>query len=190
MALVHHNKVEEFTAELLVDVLYFLCAGHSLVERHIDLIGLVDRPIGDLGHRGAKRLEIVDERLVSEDVAVDEEKDSLGLACLPQAPDDLEGRVGLPGAGGHNEQNAILAFGDCLDGAVHCDRLIVAGWLGGAVRVVLLRDELLLPGIEPLPLAVPTPQFIWSRELINSQIALYDFPRPGRLVMEDEPITV
>ena len=77
MALVDDDEVEEVGRELLVDVLLFLGAGDGLVEAEIDLERLVDRAVGDLGHRRAERLEVVGLRLVGEDVAIDEEEDAL-----------------------------------------------------------------------------------------------------------------
>ena len=77
----------------------------------------------DLGHRLAEGLEVVGLGLVDQDVAVGEEEDAFLRARLPQPPDDLERGVGLAGAGGHDEEDAILALGDGLDGAVDGD-----GW--------------------------------------------------------------
>jgi hypothetical protein len=45
---------------------------------------------------------------------------------LPQPPDDLEGGVGLAGAGGHDQQDALLAAGDGFDRAVDGVELVVA----------------------------------------------------------------
>ena len=106
--------------------LLFLGAGDRLVERKVDFVGLVDRAVGDLGHRLAERLEVVGLGLVGEDVAIDQEEDALLGARLPQPPDDLERGVGLAGAGGHDQQDAVLAAGDGLDGAVDGDELVVA----------------------------------------------------------------
>ena len=134
VALVHDDEVEEVGRELLVDVLLFLGAGDGLVEAEVDLEGLVDRAVGDLGHRLTERLEVVGLGLVGEDVAVDEEEDAFLGARLPQPPDDLEGGVGLAGAGGHDQQDAVLAAGDGLDRAVDGDELVVAGRLAASRR--------------------------------------------------------
>ena len=150
MALVDDDEVEEVRRELLVDVLLFLGAGDRLVEAEVDLEGLVDRAVGDLRHRLTERLEVVGHGLVGEDVAVGEEEDALLRAGLPEPPDDLEGGVGLAGAGGHDEQDAVLAAGDGLDGAVDGDELVVARRLAGAVVVVVLRgDSFLLRRCSP-----------------------------------------
>ena len=69
----------------------------------------------ELRHRGAERPEVVDHRLVDEDVAVGQEQDALLAPGLPQPPDDLERGVGLAGAGGHDEQDAVLPLGDGFD---------------------------------------------------------------------------
>ncbi len=62
---------------------------------------------------------------------------------LPQAPDDLEGGVGLAGAGGHDEQDAVLPLGDGFDGLVDGDALVVARLLAAAVLEVVLEDDFL-----------------------------------------------
>ena len=45
---------------------------------------------------------------------------------LPQPPDDLEGRVRLACAGGHDEQDALFTPRDGVHGAVDGDQLVVA----------------------------------------------------------------
>ncbi len=75
---------------------------------------------------GAERAEVVHHRLVDQDVAVGEEEDALLAAGLPQPPDDLEGGVGLAGAGRHDQQDAVLALGDGLDRGVDGVDLVVA----------------------------------------------------------------
>ena len=58
-----------------------------------------------LRHRGAEGTKIVHHRLVDQHVAVGQEQDALLAAGLPQPPDDLEGGVGLAGAGRHDQQD-------------------------------------------------------------------------------------
>ena len=111
----------------------------SMRSRQIDFGAVValDR-LGagaELRHRRAERPEVVDHRLVDEDVAVGEEQDALLAAGLPQPPDDLERRVGLAGAGRHDEQDAVLALCDRLDGGVDGACLVVARLLAAAVVV-------------------------------------------------------
>jgi hypothetical protein len=62
----------------------------------------------ELGHGALEGAKVVDHGLVNEDVAVGQEQDALFGAALPQAPDDLEGGVGFAGAGGHDQQHAVL----------------------------------------------------------------------------------
>ena len=88
----------------------------SSASRHLDLA--CRRPLdglragAELGHRRAERPEVVDHRLVDEDVAVGEEQNPLLPSGLPEPPDDLKRGVGLAGAGRHHEQDAVLPFGD------------------------------------------------------------------------------
>jgi hypothetical protein len=141
VTLVDDDQIEEVRGELLVDVLFLLGAGDGLIEAQVDLEGLVHRAVGDLGHRLAERLEVVGLGLVGEDVAIDEEQDALLGPGLPQPPDDLKGGVGLAGAGGHDQQDAVLAPGDGLHRAVDGDELVVARRLAGAVVVVVLGGD-------------------------------------------------
>ena len=157
VALVDHDQIEELGRELFVDVLFLLGAADRLVEGEVDLEGLVRGAVGDLGHGRAERLEIVVPGLVGEDVAVDQEEDAPPGAGLPQPPDDLKGGVGLAGAGGHDQEDAVLAPGDGVDGAVDGDELVVARALAGTVVVIVLGGDRLLGrgvafgGAEPLP---------------------------------------
>ena len=141
VTLVHDDQVEEVRGELFVDVLLLLRSRDGLIKRQVDFECFIDRAMGDLGHRLTERLEVVGLGLVGEDVAVDEEEDALLGARLPKPPNDLEGGVGLAGAGGHHEQDAVLAAGDGLDGAVDGDELVVMRRLAGTVFVVVLRRD-------------------------------------------------
>ena len=138
----------------------FLRSGDGLIEGEVDFVGLVHLAAADLGHLAAEVLEIVDAGLVHQDVAVGQEQDALLRACFPEAPDDLRSDVGLAGAGGHDQQDAVLAFGDGLDGAVDGDFLVIAGLLVRDVRVVVLLDHRHLLGGKTLPGAVAPPQFV------------------------------
>ena len=103
----------------------------------------------ELRHRRAERAEIVDHRLVDEDVAVGKEEDALFAAGLPQPPDDLKRGVGLARAGRHDQQDAVLALGDGLDRGIDGIDLIVARSLAAAVVEVVLQDDLLRLGVSP-----------------------------------------
>ena len=126
VTLVHDDEIEEIRRELLVDVLVLLGAGDGLVEAEIDLECLVHLAMGDLRHRRPEGLEIVGLGLVGEDVAIHEEEDAFLRTGLPKPPDDLEGGVGLAGASGHDQQDAVFSPGDGLDRAVDGDELVVA----------------------------------------------------------------
>jgi hypothetical protein len=68
---------------------------------------------GPAAHHGRpERLEVVGPGLVDEDLAVGQEEDALPGRRLPQPPDDLEGGVGLAGAGGQDQQDALLPLGN------------------------------------------------------------------------------
>ena len=110
-----------------------------------------------LGHRRAERAEVVDHRLVDQHVAVGEEQDTLLAAGLPQTPDDLERRVGLAGAGRHDQQHAVVALGNGLNRGVDRVHLIITRGLAAAVVEIVLKHDLLGLGVEALPGAIARP---------------------------------
>ena len=126
MAFVDDDQIEEIGRDVLEDLVFFVGAGDGLIQAQIDFVGRIDLAVLDLGHDRAKRLEVIDQGLIDQDVPVDQEQDSLDDSCLPQPPDDLEGGVGLAGARRHDEQHALLASGHGFDRAVDGLDLIVA----------------------------------------------------------------
>ena len=184
MALIDDDQVEKAGRELAVELLPLLRAGDGLVQAQVDLVCGVDAALlvegrgefdlravfaldglgagAELGHRGAEGAEVVDHGLVDQDVAVGEEQDALLAAGLPQPPDDLKGGVGLAGAGGHDQQDAVLALGDGFDGCVDGIALVIARGLAAAVVEVVLQDNLFLVGRQALPRAVLLPKFNWA----------------------------
>lgn len=189
MALVDDYQVKEVARELLVDVLLLLAPRHRLVERQVDLEGLVDGAIDDLGHSLSEGLEVVGQRLIEQDVTVGEEEHTLHRARLPKAPDDLERGVGLAGAGGHHQQHPALPMGDGLDGALDGDPLVVARLLAAAVVVVREADNSLYLIGDAFPRPVAAPQLAGARELIEAEGPLYRIGEPGAVV-EQETIAV
>ena len=214
MAFVDDDEVEEVGAELLVDILFFLCAADGLVEREVDFVGLVDalggfvdaerQFVGDglpgfgnpfdaflvdaqLGHCALEGLEVVDHRLVDEDVAVGEEEDAAVGVRFPEAPDDLEGGVGLAGAGGHDQQGALLAFGDGFDGAVDGDDLVVTRGLAGVV-IILFEDRCGF-GRDALPGEIALPELFRRGEGVQTDL-LFQNARSQGLVVEDEAVAI
>jgi hypothetical protein len=191
VAFVDDDEIEEVGRKLLVDIAFVFRAGDGLVERQVDLVALVDSLGGlvdgqfyvvnrdaalridmlhalgvgaELGHGALERAEVVDHGLVDEDIAIGQEQDALLGAALPQAPDDLERGVGLSGAGGHDQQHAILSTGNGLDRAVDGVELVVARGLAGGV--VEPRDALHF-GRPAFPSAVPPPKLGRAWELFQ-----------------------
>jgi nucleotidyltransferase AbiEii toxin of type IV toxin-antitoxin system len=126
--------------------IYFVCGVDAalFVERGrkfdfgtvLSLDGLRSR--AQLGHRSSKRPEIVNHCLIDEDVAVSKEQDAFLAARLPQPPDNLECSVGLPSASCHDQQHAILPFGDGFDRGIDRIGLVVTRSLAAAVIEVIL----------------------------------------------------
>jgi hypothetical protein len=130
----------------------------------------------------AEGLEVVGPGLVDEDVAVGQVEDAFSGLGLPQSPDDLEGGVGLAGAGGHDQQEALLPVCDGLDDAVDGVELVVAGRLVAAVEVVVLLDDRRASGVSnSLPLAVALPELgFWRGKSARLSSRSTLSPRPVR----------
>ena len=142
-----------------------------------------------LRHRRAERTEVVDHRLVDEDVAIGEEEDPFSPPGLPQTPDDLKRRVGLAGAGGHHQQDAVLALGDGLDRRVDRDALVVARLFAAAVVVVVLEDDCFLSRRQALPLRYESHSCAGDGKSVERQLGF----RLGALagpIVEDEAVAV
>ena len=112
-----------------------------MVQRKINLERLVDLTVGDLRHCAAEWLEVVGLGLVDEDVAVREKQNSFLYAGFPQAPDDLERRVRLASASGHDEQDTVLAARGSFDDAIDRVGLIVTRCFVAEIGVIRLRDD-------------------------------------------------
>ena len=199
--------------ELAEELLPLLRAGDGLIEAEVDLVGGVDAPVllvdggrqfdlgavlaldglragAELGHGRAEGAEVVDHGLVDEDVAVGEEEDALLAPGLPQPPDDLEGGVGLAGAGGHDEQDAVLALGDGFDGRVDGDALVVARLLAAAVVEVVLEDDLLpASGARPFQARYCAQSCSGRREGVERQLGFRLAALAGAVV-EQEAVAV
>ena len=180
MALVDDDEVEEAGRELAEQLLALLRASNGLIETEINLVCGVDPPLlvegrgefdlgavssldrlgagAELRHCRAERPEVVDHRLVDQDVPVGKEKDPLLAPRLPQPPDDLKSRVSLARASRHDEKDPVLPLGDRLDSGVDGIALVVAGRLAAAVVVVVLKDEGFRLRHETLPGAILSPE--------------------------------
>ena len=189
MALVDHDQVEELGRELFVDVLKLFRAGDGLIQRQVDFVGFVHRALCDLGHCRAERLEVVDSGLIRQDVAVDKEENTFLRTGFPKTPDGLEYRVGLPRARGHDQQNAVLALGDCLDRAVDGDLLVIAWCFAAQVQIVVLGHDASLGLAEALPLAIPLPEFRRAGEGVKRQFLL-DGQYDPRSIVGQESVAV
>ena len=156
VAFVDDDEVEEIRPEEVAEVLLVVIAHELLVQGEIHLIGgerhrvLFGGPdlVGDLPERG----EVLLDGLVHEDISVCEIEHLFDEARREQAVDDLEGRIGLAGAGGHDEKDALAAAGDGVHGAVHGDALVVPRGKGVRRDVVGLTEGLFLPVGEPFAL--------------------------------------
>jgi hypothetical protein len=134
-------------------------------------------------------LEVVGPGLVDEDVAVGQEQDALLELSLPQPPDDLEGGVGLAGAGGHDQQDAILATGDGLDGAIDRGDLVVTGNPAGTIVVIRsFHGGDRIPS-QTFPGAVALPEFGRRRKFGQLQLGFRGESIAGT-VMEEEAVAI
>ena len=138
----------------------------------------------ELGHCRAEGPEIIHHRLVNKDVAVGKEQDAFLASRLPQAPDNLKCGVGLAGARGHDQQDAVLALGNGFHGGVDGIALVIARGFAAAVIEVVLQDDLLFVRGQTLPDAVLFPQFGRRRKGVKGQIGFLLCAGTGAVVKE------
>ena len=191
VTLIDDHEVEEVGRVLAVEPGPSLVTGDRLVDGEVHLAALHHDATLDLVARVAERRELLILGVVDQDVAVGEVEDArlapllaLGVpARRPEPPTDLEGDVGLAGAGGHREQDARLTLEHGLDGAVDRRLLVVARVAagltvaGGLQRVGGLVGELLAGPATP-------PEVDRRRE--GRQLSL----EPGRVIELDHAVAV
>ena len=184
------DEIEKVRRKLAVDLLPLFLACDRLIEGKVDLIVLPDLAVADLVHHFAERCEVLLHGLVHQDVAVGQKQDAFAGLGFPQAPDDLKSRVGLAGAGRHDQQHALLPLRDRFDCAIDGDALVVARLLAAAVGVERLLDQ--LDGFgrrKPFPLLIDRPQFVEGGKPIELKRALDRLSETGTVV-EQKPIAV
>src|SRR6185437_12807616 len=147
MALVNNDEIKEVAGELFIKLLALFRSGDGLIEREVDLKGRINAAVpangrfdcllfavvtlngfragAELGHGWPERAKIIDHSLIYEHVAVSEKEDPLFTSGFPQAPDDLKSSISLACTSGHDEQNAVLAVGNGLNGLIDGDALVI-----------------------------------------------------------------
>ena len=140
----------------------------------------------ELGHRAFEGAKVVDHGLVDQDVAISQKQNALFCAAFPQAPDDLEGGVGLASARGHDEERAVLPSADGLDRAVDDGELVVARLFVALIGLGVDFCGLRTPAFMHAELA---PKLLGAGEGIHGQVA---FQRAGlrRGITEHERLAV
>ena len=190
VALVDDDEIEEIPAEELREprdrflavplILGILVARKLLVEGEVHFMrsdgdGIVLGEV-DLVNRLFKRGEVLLDRLVHENVPVGEVQDLFPQAAFQQTVDDLKGRIGLPGACGHHQQEAFLSPCYRLDDPVDGVALVVPRIVCALAGIIRLSDDLFLVGGDALAavrLALPAGgQLLDGREGVKRQSAL------------------
>ena len=118
MLFINSGRQIDFSA---VFALYGLCAG------------------GKLCHGSTKRPEVVYHGLINKNIAVGKEQYAFLAPGFPQPPDNLKGGIGLAGAGGHDQQDAILSLCNGLYGVVNGNTLVVARLFAACIFKVILN---------------------------------------------------
>ena len=215
VAFVNHDQVEKARAEFFENFLALFGAGDGLVQPQVNFIGGVDAafvvgatvhgqgyfnlaPIStldgfgvdtELGHGTAKWAEVVDHGLVNQYVAVGQKQDAFLLPRLPQPPDDLKRGVGLAGAGGHDQQDAVLTFGNSFHRRVHGVALVITRLFATAVIKVRLLDYLFLCRGQPFPSQIAAPKLSRTGKVVQFQSG-FELHRGAGAVMQHKAVTV
>ena len=157
-------------------MLLIVVAHQLLIQGEVDLVGgdggAVVLGVVDLMDNLLQRGEVLGDGLVHQVVAVGEVEDLLLHAAHEEAVDNLEGGVGLAGAGGHDEEDTPLPFRDAVEGAVDGDALVIAGRVALLAGVVgLSQDRLLFGGKAGLPL-IAGDEFVIGRKGVEGDLPL------------------
>src|SRR5207244_9552590 len=73
--------------------IFFLSASHRLIQGEVNLVRLINCSFRNLSHRLTERLEVVNLRLVSEDISINQKKNPLLHSRFPKSRSE-ERRVG------------------------------------------------------------------------------------------------
>ena len=190
MALVDDDEVEEVGVEKLAVMLLIVVAHQLLIQGEVDLVGgdggAVVLGVVDLMDHLLQRGEVLGDGLVHQVVAVGQVEDLLLHAAHEKAVDNLEGRVGLAGAGGHDEEDAPLPFRDAVEGAVDGDALVIARGVALLAGVIGLGQDRLFFWGEAGLLFIAANELVIGREGVEG-----DFPlEPGEEVMLGKAVAV
>ena len=190
MTLVHDDKVEEVRRKQLAEMLLVIIAHQLLVQGKIHLVGgdgafivlgHIDL-VGDLFQRG----KILLNGLIHQNVPVGQIEDLALHAALQHPVHDLEGGIGLAGAGGHHQKNPLLPPGNGIHRAVDGDTLVIAGRVGVLAGVVRLLPYCLLPRCDTGFLLILGGQLLFCGELVQTKLALL----PGQEIVFYKSIPV
>ena len=171
MTLIHDDEVEKVSGKLLVIIVAALAFPAArlqlLVKPKEDFFGGLDILVINLLHRVRKGLKVLFHRLVNEKVAVCQIENLFEGARLPEPVHNLKTGECLTRSCRHNNQEALRAFHDFLDGAVDCYALIITGFLSGRGDVV--RKGIDVEGLRGYRLffLIPFPKFLDRREILH-----------------------
>ena len=140
MTLIHDNEIKETAAKLFIGVFGFVVR-KPLIEREIDIVGRIDILVFDDGHRLLEGAKIVTHRLVNQSCSVCEKQDALLGTAFPKAMDNLERGVGFARTGSHHQKHPLIALRYCLNSAIDCYLLIVAGRTSASIPEIVLSDN-------------------------------------------------
>lgn len=134
-------QVKEVSGELLVDLFLFFVFGYGLVQCQVDFVVFFDFMVGDFVYYFVEGGEVLLYGLVDQDVLVCQEEDLFFGFGFLKLLDDLEGGVGFVCVCGYDQQYVLLIFGDCFDGVVDGDVLVVVWFMVIVVCVEWLFDQ-------------------------------------------------
>ena len=167
-----------------------------MVKCQVDVICGIDFLVFDDSHRFLERSEITSYRLVNQRSSIRQKESPFFQATFPQTVDDLEGSMGFPRTGGHNEQMTIstLTFCHCFFGngfhrTIDCYLLVVAGRSIRPSGEVVLRHNRFGGIRDVFKGDIFFPQEFRRREGIEREFGL-DIPRIDGAVVKQKRIAI
>jgi len=110
--------------------------------------------------------KVVHNRLIGQNIAVNQKENPLFYSGFPQTPNDLKSGVGFAGAGGHHQKQTVFAFDDFFGSAVNRNLLEVAGRLAVNLLIIILTDYFFLPGGKSFSFHITAVKRVWRREFV------------------------
>jgi hypothetical protein len=135
-------------------------------------------------------LEITFSRLVNQCSSIRQKQDAFLRSTFPQSVNDLKRRVGFARPRCHDEDKAILSFGNRFDGSIDGNLLIIAWFSARPIEKIVLGDDFLSFGRrDAFVFFVFFPEFFGRWKIFHCQFCFNIIAR-CRSVVEQKTVAI